>query len=207
MGTIVAQRLIDQASIILQDQSNTRWTQPELLGWLNEAQTQVVNAVPQAYTKTEPQKLAQGVLQRAPAGAITVLDLAYNLGINGATPGRRIRATSRDYLDQSRARWPADKAQLEVVHFMPDPHIREQFWVWPANTGTGFVLMTYSAVPPDITAGQPISIPDTHRGALLNWVCFRAHSKDTEAASDSKAGSFYQAFAADVGLQQAKPEA
>ncbi|MBB6578954.1 hypothetical protein HNP33_003059 [Comamonas odontotermitis] len=207
MGSIVAQRLIDQASIILQDEKKTRWKQDELLGWLNEAQVQIVNAVPQAYTKTESKKLVEGVLQRAPAGAITVLDLAYNLGTNGATPGKRIRATSRDYLDQSRAKWPADKPQLDVVHFMPDPHIREQFWVWPANTGTGFVLMTYSAVPPDINAGQPIAIPDIYRGAILNWVCFRAHSKDTEAATDSKAASFYQAFVADVGLQQAKPEA
>ena len=206
MGTIIAQRIIDLASVALQDEDKVRWKQTELLAWLNDAQVQVVNAVPSAYTRTGAQRLAAGVLQRAPDTAITVLDLAYNLGIDGATPGKRIRAVARDFMDASRAKWPADKQQLEVVHFMPDPHIREQFWVWPANTGAGHVLMTYSATPPDLSAGQAIAIPDRFRGALINWVCYRAHTKDTEAASDSKAASFYQAFVADVGLQHSKPE-
>ena len=41
-----AQDIILKANVLLQDLDNTRWSQSELLMWLNEAQLAIINLLP-----------------------------------------------------------------------------------------------------------------------------------------------------------------
>ena len=55
MGTITAQSIVDRARHILQDTTSggTRWLDPELLKWLNDAQREIVLLKPNAYSSVE----------------------------------------------------------------------------------------------------------------------------------------------------------
>ena len=48
MATVKVIDLIDRAETVLQDTTNTRWAQAELLGYLNDAQREIVMQRPDA---------------------------------------------------------------------------------------------------------------------------------------------------------------
>lgn len=189
MGTITATTLINRAAYLLEDTGNVTWTRAELLDWLNEAQSQVVTYSPTANTVRQNLSLVAGTLQTLPTGSIVLMDIPRNV------EGPSVRLISRELLDAAPYDWHTSKASATVKNYVYNSDEGGVFYVFPPNTGAGNLVVVYSKVPSVITnEAQAIELEDTYQAALLNYMMFRAYSKDTDYADGSKATGYFSAF-------------
>lgn len=201
MGTITAQSIINKASIELNDTANVRWSRSELLGWLNDGQRQIVMMSPNATNKIATVQLVAGSRQSIPEDGWTLLELIRYMGTDGNKPGRAIRLASRRMLDAYNPDWHNDNKTTTPKHYLFDQQDQTVFYVYPPNNGNGYVQLNYSPVPADLTSEtDTISLNDIFQTVLLDYVLYRACSKDAEYAP-TLAGNYLQTF---MGAIQAK---
>lgn len=205
MGTVTAKTIIDKATIQLIDLANIRWTRAELLSWLNDGMRQIVLIQPSASSTTAVIQLQAGTRQYIPDDGWLLLAIYRNMGTNGSTPGRAIRIISREILDGFNPNWNTDKATAEVRNYIYTNQDQLAFYVYPPNTGTQFIEVNYSAQPADLTAEtQVIPIFDVFQSALVDYILYRACSKDAEYAPGIALAQQYSA--AFVAAIQGKTE-
>lgn len=204
MGTLTAQSIIDKAATILQDATNVRWTSNELLGWLNDGQRQIALMRPDASVTTGNVTLVSGTKQSLPAGGLRLLDVVRNMGVGGATAGDAVRLVDREILDTQVPGWHYTTASTTIKHFIFDGRNPKVFYVYPPATGTSpTVEAIYSVSPSDVAAaGNTITLDDIYQNPLLDWVLYRAFSKDAEyAANEELAKKHVSAFMAALGAK------
>ena len=116
MGTITGQQIVDKARKILQDTTagGTRWLDSELLGWINDAQREVVLLKPNAFSAVENLTLVQGTLQTLPATGLTLLSVVRNQN------GQAVRRVDRNILDSENPGWHTDTEVATVEHYIFD---------------------------------------------------------------------------------------
>lgn len=194
MGTVTAKTIIDKATIQLIDLANIRWTRSELLSWLNDGMRQIVLIQPSASSTTSVIQLQAGTRQYLPDDGWLLLGIYRNMGTNGATPGRAIRIISREILDSFNPDWNTDTAKAEVRNYIYTNQDQLAFYVYPPNTGTQKIEINYSAQPADLTAEtQVIPIFDVFQSALVDYILYRACSKDAEYAPGLQLAQGYMA--------------
>lgn len=205
MATIQVNSIITRAGTLIQDATNVRWPTDELLNWLNDGQREIVLLKPQASVKNESMSLAVGsTKQSIPAAGVMLIDVSRNMGSGGSTPGDAIRVTSREVLDAQRPSWHSDaNADGKIKHYMFDPRDPKNFYIYPkAPASPWYVEVIYSAAPTDCSAGGAIQIDDIYANALLDYVLYRAYSKDAEYAQNAQlAVAHYQAFSNSLGVK------
>jgi hypothetical protein len=196
MGTILASTIIDKAAIQLLDTGNTRWTRAELLAWLNDGQRQIVLLSPQTNNTVETVQLVAGTRQEIPASGWKLLDVIRYMGTNGTTPGRAIRVVSQELLDATDPNWHGARQADAPKNFVFDLQEQDVFYVYPPNSGRGYAQINYAKVPTALTAeNQPIQLNDIYQTSLLDYILFRANSKDAEYAPGLQlAASYMQMF-------------
>lgn len=191
MGTVTAQTLINRAAYVLEDTGNTSFTRVELLGWLNEAQTQVVAFAPGANTKRVTIALAAGTQQTLPAGTLVLTDVPRNVN------GPAIKLVAREVLDNGPEDWHTAAPSLLVKHYVYDSNDQLNFYVYPPNTGAGQVVAVVAQVPAPVTnEEQTLEIDDSYQAAVVNYMLHRIYSHDTDYTSGGaeKAAAYYGAF-------------
>jgi hypothetical protein len=200
MGTITAQTIINQAAVQLLDLSNVRWTRAELLDWINAGQKQIVILSPNATNKTSVYKLVAGTRQVIPSDGWTLLDVIRNMGTNGTTPGRTIRVVSEELMDNFDVNWHASQSATTVRNVIFNQQDQTVFYVYPPNNGNGYIQINYSPVPPTILLEtETISLNDIFMPVLLDYVLYRACSKDAEYAPGLQlAAGYLQTFLASM---------
>lgn len=207
MATTQVNSIISRAATLIQDATNVRWPTTELLDWLNDGQREVVLHKPEASVKNMAVALATGASKQSlPADGILLVDVTRNMGAAGSTPGNAIRLTTREVLDSQRPTWHSDANAVGYIqHFMYDARDPKNFYVYPKAPATAwYIEMVYSAAPTDATLGGVISIDDIYANALLDYVLYRAYSKDAEyAANGNLAVAHYTAFANALGIKSA----
>jgi hypothetical protein len=205
MGTVTAKTIIDKATIQLIDLTNIRWTRAELLSWLNDGMRQIVLIQPSASSTTSVIKLDAGTRQYIPDDGWLLLAIYRNMGTTGTTPGRAIRIISREILDGFNPDWNTDTAKAEVRNYIYTNQDQLAFYVYPPNTGTQYIEINYSAQPTDLTSeSQVIPIFDVFQSALVDYILYRACSKDAEYAPGIALAQQYSA--AFVAAIQGKTE-
>lgn len=205
MATIQVNNLVSRAATLIQDATNIRWPTTELIDWLNDGQREIVLLKPQASVKNESVQLTTGsTKQSIPAAGVMLIDVARNMGAAGSTPGDAIRVTSREVLDAQKPTWHSDaNTDGKIKHYMFDPRDPKTFYVYPKAPATAwYVELIYSASPTDCSAGGAIQIDDIYANALLDYVLYRAYSKDAEYAQNAQlAVAHYQAFSNSIGVK------
>lgn len=197
MATLLVSQLLTNVSILLQDTTNVRWSQAELLGWMNDGQREIALYKPNAFTKNIAFQLAAGTRQTVPTDCVSLIDVVRNLGANGTTPGRAVRTVSREILDAQTPYWHSATPTAEVIHFTYTPLDLKHFYVYPPQTGANQVEMVYVASPTDATLTSTITLDDIYISALTDYTLYRAYSKDAEyAANTALASAYYQNFTA-----------
>lgn len=196
MATITVTQLLNRVSVILQDPTNVRWPQAELLDWVNDGQREIATYKPNAFVKNESKQLVTGTKQTLPADGVSLIDVVRNMGTNGSTPGNAIRAVSREILDSQIPGWHASTAAATVKHFIYNPLDPKTFYVYPPqpNAAQNQVEMVYVASPTDATLNSTITLDDIYLSALVNYVLFRAYSKDAEFAANVQLSQGYFAM-------------
>lgn len=203
MGTILASAIVDKAEILLRDSTNVQWTAAELLGWLNDGQREIVVVRPDANALTKTVQLVAGTRQTLGSGAtsdaVMLLRVVRNMGTTGTTPGNAIRVVPWDILDTNRPGWHSDTQTAAVQNIVYDPRNSKQFYVYPPNTGAGYVEMMYSAVPTAVASlATAITLDDVYANALLDYILYRAYSTPY-VGNATAAAAHLGAFQASLG--------
>lgn len=204
--TISIASLIVRAGDLLQDVTNIRWTQDELLRWLNDGQREIVLQRPEASAVNASVLLVSGTKQTLPALGLRLLDLPRNMGVGGSTPGRAIRLVQREVLDAQLPDWHSSTASVPVKHFMFDERNPRNYYVYPPvpASPTAYAEAIYSTAPTDCTLGGNLNLDDIYGNVILDYVLYRAYSKDAEyAANGQRAVAYYQVFASALGIKDA----
>lgn len=208
-----ASQVIQDASVTLMDLTFTRWKLPELLDYVNEAVEQITTMKPNVMTAQVVMDLAPGARQRIPAGNTVLIRVVHNTAVG--TNQRSITALpNSDLLDMFFPNWRNNaqfpRAQI-VEHVIPNPSDLTYFDVVPPNDGTGQVLIETSQKPARLarTGTGPhvlqqyrvtVPLPDIYQTAILNYVLFRAFSKDSGTpAGAQRAVGYMQAFKDIIG--------
>lgn len=201
MSTITAKSIIDKAAVQLTDLSNVRWTRAELLSWLNDAQRQIVIMSPNATNKIAVMKLIAGTRQSIPSDGWTLLEVIRYMGTAGTKPGRAIRLASRELIDSYNPDWHSDTPNVVPRHYIADPQDQTAFFVYPPNTGNGYVEINYSPDPVDLVSeNETIKLNNIFETAILDYILYRACSKDAEYAPGlALAAGYLQTFTVAMG--------
>jgi len=195
--------IINQAAILLNDSaSNVRWPKTQLLTYLNDGQREVVIFRPDASVQNSVMMLTAGnTKQSIPADGIRLIDVIRNMG-SGSTAGVPVMVIDRDILDTQIPTWHSDDASSSIKHYTFDPKDPETFYVYPQPAASVHLEIVYSVPPADCdVVGDNISISDIYTNALLDYIMYRAFSKDTEYANPNKAANYYQMFRQSLGLK------
>lgn len=205
MATTKVTTILKNAQTILLDRNGTRWPLQELLGWLNMGQLAIVNHRPDALSKSEVVNTRLGTYQELPAEGLRLIDVVRNEG-NSKRPVRQI---ARHVLDDQHIDWHDEsRPALAVDHFTYDDRNPKSYYLFPAPALNVQVRIVYSVAPPAIeianfdTDNTVISIDDTYANPLLDFVLYRAYSKDASYAGNvERAALAMQSFSNALGIK------
>lgn len=182
---ILASALIRQAQGIAQDLSTYRWTTAEWLDYLNDAQIQIVQLRPDMSVANRSVALVTGWKQAIPADGLRLLAVEAN------TSGRAIKLISTEKLNAFAPGWRAEKQADIIKHYMVDQRDPTRFSVYPPASSKASVECLFSVMPTRCdTENSPI-FADIVTNQILDWMLFRAYSKDDEFADVAEKRSFY----------------
>lgn len=202
MATTKAVDLINRVSITLQDPTYVRWTQSELLNYLNDAQRQVVLFRPDAKAVNAPFTCVNSAKQTLPADGLRLISVLRNTG------GRAITKVDRSILDVQLPTWYETAVGSDgVKHYVYDALDPKNFYVFPKPAAAYQIDIIYAMAPVDIvvsnytTDTQVIGIDDIYANALMDYMMYRAYQKDSEFANLNRAAVYYQAFTTSLGIK------
>lgn len=190
--------LLRRFQTIMLDAKAARWSITEAIDWMNDAASEIVLRRPAARAVTEQVPLEAGSFQRASNGSAQVLDVMRNIGPDGK-PGRTIRIADRQQIDDTNPNWHSLRAST-TRHYMIDERSPTTFYVYPPAADGAVVEMLVSKPPAQVTAaGDTIDMRPEFINAILNWMMYRAHTKDSEYSQGAVASLHYQAFTDAIG--------
>lgn len=220
-STILVKDVLFRVSTVLKDMAPSqfvRWTERELIAWLNDAQRAIAKYMPASCTRIDSIKLARGTRQSiaymatssvlptpdSPVRGIMLLDIIRNMGADGLTPGRPIRIIPRESLDNIDQDWHSTESTV-VEHFSFDPRMPEYFYTSTAVPVSPdvWVEVAYAANPDEVPySGAPtygflgasmatISVEDRYVDDLVNYIAARAYLKDSEIGSNAAMAQLY----------------
>jgi hypothetical protein len=205
--TKAASTIILNAQTALHDEDGVRWPAAELVRYLNLGQDAIAEIRPDQKRGTIQIPLAEGYEQALPGTATALIDIPSN------ATGRKSRITKVDLqlLDHMVPEWRSMPTALQVKHFMHNMAEPRKFDVYPPVQAGVPVFATVGLYPTPIpTPTGPTSIgvignidlPDYWESALLDYVLFRAYSKDAEFGGNvAMAKSYHDLFMGAMGLQ------
>lgn len=201
--SVLASAIITRIRDVLVDSAGTRWPDAELLRWMSDGQRTIVAAVPAASATRATVLLAAGTLQTLPADGYSLLSIDRNNGAAGGTiPGRAVRVVTRALLDSFNPDWHSATQKAVVVNYTYDPATPLVYFVSPPNTGAGYLDILYSKLPTDLAAtSTAIGIDPIYQTALMDYVLYKAYSKDADFAPGmALAAGYLQTFNAALGM-------
>jgi hypothetical protein len=216
MAVLTAQAVITRATELLNDTGNTaasvsgnvRWTVAELLNWVSDAQRQIILMRPNAKSQVAIQPLVVGTRQSIPSDGWVLIKVVRNFtGLSG-TPARAVKQVEVGILDSFNPDWHSDAPTKVAQNYTYDVLDQKAFFVYPPNDGTGFVEINYSQMPDDVTATTDQLVLDSiYLTPMVDYVCYRAFSKDAEFADGQLAANYYTSMSqAVMGRDQAEKE-
>lgn len=192
--------ILTRAAILLSDEEAVRWPESELLGWLNDGQRVIARGpATDAYVVRGNMTAVAGTVQNLPSDGIRLIDVVQNVSSSTA-----IHQSDYATVDMLSSAWRA-AATGPAENYFYDERIPKQFEVYPPQVGGETIQLVYNAQPTDAIVTGIISIDDMYADALLDYVMYRAFSKDTEDSSMElrRADSFYKAFLLGAGFKDA----
>lgn len=197
MPTLTGQSIVSKVQIVLQDTTGVRWPDTtELLGWVNSAQREISVYRPDACTTTATLTCAAGTLQTLPAAALALVDVVRNAS------GNAVRKVPREILDAQRPGWHTE-SQAATKHFMYDPRVPKQFYVYPPAVSNAQLTVRYQTAPTDLgSLASTISVDDVYEPAIIDYVLWRAYSKDADyTANQERATQAKASFERFMGIK------
>ena len=185
------QDVIDEVRFTIHDQSasNYRWTDVELLDYVNAASRQIVSYVPEANLTTSIITITNTIAKQAlPTGGIKFVKVLNNVSpADGTTIEGAVRQVEKDALDSYDPDWEYDTSIKTLAgsadffdHYCHDPRDKTAFYVYPPASGTAYANTQYSAIPTALTSvSDTIPLADQYLEAYYSYVTYRALTKES----------------------------
>lgn len=203
------QAVSDRVGDLLLDADLVRWPIAERIRWANESMGAILTRRPAALARRSVVSLVAGSYQIIPSDGAILLDVTRNMAANGTTSGRPIRRTDRQLLDDSDPDWQTGRQNAEIRQYTFDDRMPKVFYTYPPAIAGTKVELFDAALPADIDSiDDSLGIGAEYMEAVVNYVCYRCNSKDSEFANGAVAAAYYQAFEAALGMKsQSQAEA
>ncbi len=190
--TITAATTIVSVRDLIGDPYSERWTDADLLKWITDGLREMATIRPAIFGASGTELshvLAAGCKQRlTAANAFQIVSVDYNVA-----SGKAIRLITGSQLDAFRPGWRADIA-ADVQNWFPDGEDQLSFWVYPAVAGATVSVHAH-ITPAAVTTTAAVVLPyDQYAPVLVNYVCFRAFSRDVEYGGNQAAAQAYYAL-------------
>lgn len=201
-----ARSIIERAQVALLDLAGVRWPVAELIGYLNDGQRALVVVRPDETAATLEFAPVEGAAQRLPADVMVLIDVTHNLiHRRGA-----ITKVDRQLLDAVQRGWQGMRPTVDIQHFIHDLREPRVFLLYPPAHPDARLALTCSMYPSDAVAPSGgnwpipglIAVSDQWANALLDYVLFRAHAKDSQdQAAGARAAAHLGLFNSATGAQ------
>jgi hypothetical protein len=213
MATVKVVDVISKAQTLLKDATGVRWPVLELQGWLNDAYREIVIFRPDSNAQTGTYACVSGPRQQitsAFAAATQLLDVVRNVASSAAKSP--VKLITRQTLDDMDRTWYGNTGVVTIERYAFDPRLPREFLVYPPAAVGAQLEIIYSSVPAAHTLTQAqlensataevIRIDDSFGNVLIDYVMYRAYSKDAEvSANAARAVAHYQAFQNGLGIK------
>lgn len=207
-----ASELIERAQIIIQDVLGVRWPLTELCMWLNDGQRDIAVQKPSANSRITELPIKAGTRQELDAQFVALLRPVRNL--EAGFHSSAVTVVSRDLMDAQAPNWHTKRPRKVVRHVMFDEADPRTFYVYPPNDGTGIMETVVSALPVVFTPtgdaddldsyAAPIELRDEYTSPLVDYILYRAYSKDAQnAGAAQRAQLHYGLYANAIGIKTA----
>ena len=213
--TILASAIVRRATDLLLDNTSVRWPANELVRWLNDAQREIIVLRKDAVNRTATVTLAAGTRQNLDAMALTpapsaLIEITRNMAVSSKK--KAVRLVPRQILDSQTPGWHGIPGTVDVLHYMFDPRDPKTFYVYPPALASAQLEIMYSGIPTDLAEPADgaifsdvlgaLTVPDIYGNAILDYVLYRAYSKDSEfAGNTARAQVHYAAFGNSLGME------
>lgn len=183
------QDVINEVRFTIHDENATyRWSDAELIDYINAASRQIVSFVPEANLVSTIVTISNNIAKQAiPTGGIKFIKVLNNIKTADATTKQgAVRQVEKDALDTYDPDWEHDTTLKTFAgatdffdHYCHDPRDKKAFYLYPPASGTGYVLVQYSKIPDAVTAvGNTIPLADEYLEAYHTYVTYRALTKE-----------------------------
>lgn len=189
--------IIDRVKRILQEKGDDgiRWKNSELIDWLNEAYTLIATHRPDAFSVVDDIELSEGVEQRLPDDGLRLFEILATVD------GHDITAIDLLSLTRLRPSWRRESATTHIERYIYDLRDPTRFWVYPPAESGVAVLAWYAAEPEphdreslNAIHEDAIRVEATYAPVLVDYMLYRAFSKDAEGeANQQRASNHLQA--------------
>lgn len=177
-----------------------RWPDAALIRWINDSRMAILTRKPSACAKIAVHPLVLGAHQTIPDDGVVLFDVICNMGA-GSTPGRAIRRTDRQNLDDDDLYWHKATPKAEISQFTFDDRTPKDFFVWPPAVAGTTVRLSYAAIQAAVTAKtDTLALGLECMDAVVNYVAYRAKSTDSQYANAAEAAAYYAAFTDALGV-------
>lgn len=199
MATL-ASTIVARCAGLLTDSGYKRWSEAELLDYLNEGLQAMVRRQPNLFATVADVTLVSGVKQTLPSGGVVLVDIKKAFAAGGAfywVP----RRVDLDALKLFAAKWPASSSG-PVRQWAYEPDVNPiVYWVDPPQPQPAYaVQIEYAVAPAPVTSPDPLPTPPRYDDALVDYVLGRAYEKDaTYAGQDGRAARHMKAFEEKTG--------
>jgi hypothetical protein len=207
MATVTVQDLITQARVILQDRDAVRWADEEFLGWVASAYREIVRYRPAANSVTQPFTAINGTRQSLP------VDGAYLISVVRNETGtlRSILPIERTILDSQNPDWHTvnlTNGSVDPRFYVYEKDSPKVFYLYPAATAGDIVSIQYARIPTAHTVKtETISLDDTYAGTIVDYMLYRAYSKDASVGDQHLAQRYGMTFYQQIGGPAPQPAA
>lgn len=188
MATV--QNVIDEVRYAIHDETvaSYRWTDAELIKYVNAASRQIVSLVPEANITQSIIAFTNTIAKQAlPTGGIKFIKVLNNVSeSDGTTVEGAVRLVEKDALDSYDPDWEHDTSIKTLAgsenffeHYCHDPRDKKSFYVYPPASAQAEALVQYSAVPTAVTiVSNTIPLDDEYLEAYSTYVTYRALTKE-----------------------------
>tara|TARA_R110002049_G_scaffold127736_2_gene284597 strand:+ start:10279 stop:10938 length:660 start_codon:yes stop_codon:yes gene_type:complete len=188
MATTKIVDLIERAEIITQDKTSVRWPKSEWLTWYNDAILFVVNRRPDKAVKNTNFTVDHtNSRQTLPGDALSLFTATRNV-----SSGKPIRQLSRNQLDDQYDDWHSHTGD-NIDHYIYDPRDPTHFYIYPRPTVAGHTIeIMYPFAPEAVvitnfeTDTTVIGIDDSFLNSIIDFMLYRAYSKDADYAENGQ---------------------
>lgn len=203
-----AAELIQLARYLLHDQDSDcyRWSDEELLDYLNAGMKEIINLVPEANVVEEAFTITEATpLQSIPAGGTKFIKATSNDNAGAKTGG--IRYCEKDVLDTYDPDWyytgASGDANRKFEHYMHDPRDPTRFYLYPQPTVSDVVWIQYAKTPTVLsTKSETYPLRTQYERPIVEYMYFRSMTKEGRysQAADKQRERLWANFLQSLGL-------